>query len=168
MQVWCLLRSIKIDAEAPPQLPCVVARACVPPCARKRLVLGLKWMRTHGFSVEIYEAKGGYDSTYGVVAMKAGTSDCIGNDCMGRACYVEFKAKGCLSTVRPSQYKFLLRKINSGAFAVVTDCSNNLSSVYNIWAGLYDYGKFERAKEYLLSILPVPKQMKDDDKPLFD
>ena len=127
----------------------------------------LKWMREHGFNVDIIEAKGGYNNQYGVIAVKAGFSDCVGNDNFGRACFVEFKAKGRRSNVSEIQRQFLLSKISTNTFAVVTDCVEHLSNSYNIWCGLYDYGKYKRAREFLMSILPKSKTPEDDGKPLF-
>jgi len=128
----------------------------------------LKWMREHGFNVDIIEAKGGYNNTYGVIAVKAGFSDCVGNDNLGRGVYIEFKANGRRANVSEQQRQFLLSKIHTNAFAVVTDSVEHLSNCYGIWCGLYDFGKYKRCREFLLSILPKSKLPEDDGKPLFD
>ncbi len=126
----------------------------------------LKWMRGHGMNVDIIEAKGGYNNAYNVIPVKAGFSDCVGNDNLGRALYIEFKSKGNKNRLMEHQRQFLLNKIHTNSFAIVCDSVDHLSNSYNIWAGLYDYGKYERAREFLLSLLPKSK-IPDDDQPLF-
>lgn len=62
-----------------------------------------------------------------------GFPDFAGNDQNGIACYVEAKARGRVSTLRPAQLRFLLRKAQAGCFACCVDRPEVLFSLYLAW-----------------------------------
>lgn len=49
----------------------------------------------------------------------------------GIACFIEVKARGKRHTLRPSQWKFLMDRIEVGAFACCTDSAEMLESLYD-------------------------------------
>lgn len=127
-----------------------------------------QWFSMQGWDGNIYEAKGGYNNTYGIIAVVAGHPDWAGNDQMGRSCWVEFKAKGRISTLQYNQRLFLLRKIDTNCFAIVTDSVERLRDTYNVWSGIIGNRSFNRARKYLKDILPQPsKKYIDDGSELF-
>lgn len=118
----------------------------------------MKWLKDQGFSVQVYESKATQVNGRWVnQAMKAGNSDCMGSTPSGLFAAIEFKAPGKLKTYnRPKnqrQRDFINEKINSGAFACVTDSVERLSTIYSQWEILLDTNKDE-AKNYLISMLP--------------
>ena len=123
----------------------------------------VRWLMMNNFTGHIYEAKGGYNNTYGIIAVIRGHSDWAGCDEMGRAVYVEFKAKGKLSTLREHQRNFLIDKIESNAFAVCVDSMDILSRIYSVWNGLVSDRHFERARKFLMDSLPKQKVSIDQD-----
>ena len=90
-----------------------------------------------GFDVSVIESKATYSKNLERYTKSksapVGISDIVGNDDRGMAVYVELKAKGKLSTLRPAQKIFLLRKIQSGCFAVVVDSADLLFDLYSQW-----------------------------------
>lgn len=126
----------------------------------------LVWMRTQGWDVAIYESKATWNKSaqrYTNTALKAGTSDCMGTTGEGVAVYIEFKAKGKLSTFSNEknlrQQDFLISKINHGAFACVVDSVQLLSAYYIQWAQrrMTDVAS---AKIFLVEQLPRSKKEK--------
>lgn len=118
----------------------------------------LEWMRANQFDVQIVEAKAVFNPKRGRFisqAVRAGTVDCIGNDPNGFAVFVEFKAPGRLSTLRAAQKEFLLKKIQKGAFACVTDSAPRLAEIYRQWIYLKSACETEKAKLFLGEQLPV-------------
>lgn len=79
-----------------------------------------------------------------------GMPDLIGNDQNGIAVFIELKARGKLSTLRPKQRLFLERKIRMGCFAVVLDNANSLTDYYLSFLKL----KAEERTNFLFSLLP--------------
>lgn len=127
----------------------------------------LAWLRQHGFSVNIFEAKATYNPKADLwlqQSMRSGVVDCIGVDPEGLAVFIEFKAPKRLSTLRDNQRKFLIEKINSGAFASVVDSVDRLKRVYSQWQW-YRSIDINDAKDFLLSEMPSPIISKND--PLF-
>lgn len=129
----------------------------------------LEWMRSGGWSVQIFEAKATFDPKRGVwrqQAMRAGVCDCMGNDKDGQSVVIEFKAKGKLSSFnRPGNYKqrqFITDKINTNSFACVVDSKERLEQIYTKWRELRAQGL--DAKAYLISMLPItnPKTANED------
>jgi hypothetical protein len=134
----------------------------------------LKWMRDKSWSVEIYEAKAVWSASaqsWVQKGMKAGTCDCMGSTDEGISVAVEFKAKGKLSTFNKTgnflQRKFIVDKINSQAFACVTDSADRLETIYNRWNKIRADDK-GAAKLYLISMLPEDKKSGLEDDALFD
>jgi hypothetical protein len=80
--------------------------------------------------------------------------DLIGDDDMGRVIYLEAKAPGKRSTLKPHQYDFLKRKIERGCFACCSDNPKHFRRLYEAWL---DLDRLARAR-YLLEDLPVPPE----------
>lgn len=129
----------------------------------------LALMRSWGWSVEIYESKATYDpkrDIYRQQAMKSGTADCMGSTDEGISAIVEFKAPKKLTTLSDIQREFLVEKIGSNCFAIVTDSAERLQKIYRHWQFLRRSGNFHALKEYLLSELPK-KRERPEDRELF-
>lgn len=96
----------------------------------------LDWGKKYGFSLDVIEASG-FDRVKMAMVhdtkIDPGYSDLSGNDRMGLSCYIECKAKGRRSQLKDHQREFLIRKINSGAFACVTDSVDFLHNLYHQW-----------------------------------
>ncbi len=121
--------------------------------------------------MQILEAKATFDPKIGrwrQQAMKQGTLDCIGSTNEGIGAYIEFKAPGALSTLRPAQRDFILEKINANAFSCVTDSPQRLELIYNRWLYYRRKNDLERAKGVLINALPPLRKTRLDNKPLFD
>lgn len=134
----------------------------------------LEWMRRRGWDVNIFEAKSTFDpqrGRYVAQSMKAGTADCMGNMPDGVAVVVEFKAPGKLGTfAHPKngrQQEFLRRKIESGAFACVTDSVERLEHVFNGWFAFRSIDCLDISKQYLFSKLPR-RTLAQEEAKLFD
>jgi hypothetical protein len=118
----------------------------------------INWMRSRGWSVDVYEAKATFDprsGSYRQQAMKAGTTDCMGCDNVGNSVVIEFKAPGRRSSFNSEkrflQKKFLLEKLNLGCFAVVVDDVLELERIYFHWLSL---ASREARIAYLMGELP--------------
>jgi len=118
------------------------------------------WMRAMKWDVEVYEAKATYDPRAGCYrnqAMKAGTTDCMGTLPNGLSVIVEFKAPGKLATFNQDrnhkQKEFVIKKINTNAFAVVVDSVERLKELYYEWAVIKEV-KPSTAIDFLLKALP--------------
>lgn len=125
-----------------------------------------KTLNEWGWSVDIVESKAVYSEAAGAYLhgkTRPGFSDIVGNDCNGFAVYIEVKAKGKRSTVRPDQYKFLTEKINTNAFAIVADSIEYISNAHDVWST-------SRDKNFLLDELPKlqPRWAERDKDPVFD
>jgi hypothetical protein len=123
----------------------------------------LLWMRSQGWDVSIYESKATYNPAAGRYissSMRAGTADCMGTTNQGIAVFIEFKAKGKLSTFGNSrnfrQQEFLISKINHGAFSCVVDSVDILKAYYIQWMKIRDENT-EAAKQFLFINLPKIK-----------
>lgn len=121
----------------------------------------IAFMRSIGWSIDIYEAKATWNPEQQIwknQGMKSGTVDCIGCTNNGHSVFVEFKAKGKLSTFnRDENYKqrnFLIDKINHGAFGCVVDCKDLLAEIYLKWIVYHKSGQQQDAINFLLSSLP--------------
>lgn len=126
----------------------------------------LAWMRFMGWDVAIYESKATFNphkQRYVSASMRAGNSDCMGITSEGFAVYVEFKAKGKLSTFANEknlrQQDFLISKINHGAFACVVDCVSLLEAYYIQWMQRRTID-VASAKMFLVEQLPRSKKEK--------
>lgn len=132
----------------------------------------LEWMRTQGWSVNIFEAKATFDprrQRYISQSMKAGTCDCMGNTSEGVSVAVEFKAPGAISSFnspkRIKQKQFIINKILTNCFACVVDSVEKLETIYKQWQFLRADG--EAARSYLLKALPKVSEKNVQDT-LFD
>jgi hypothetical protein len=135
----------------------------------------LDWMRSRGWSVQIFEAKATWSPEAGRFiqqSMRAGTCDCLGNTDEGIGCAVEFKAPGALSTFnsekRHLQREFIIQKIKTNCFACVVDSVERLELIYTEWLKIKSEDR-EKSREYLISMLPQ-KSLKTrlKDERLFD
>jgi hypothetical protein len=118
----------------------------------------LSWMRSRGWSIEIYEAKATQTSRgWRNQAMKAGTCDCMGATKEGQSVAIEFKAPGRLSSFnspgRMRQKLFILKKISSNCFACVVDSVERLETIYLGWCKAR-VESVDLARAYLMKELP--------------
>jgi hypothetical protein len=83
-----------------------------------------------------------------------GFADCVGvHGPTGIAVFIEFKAPGRTSTLRPAQKHFLREKIKFNGFACVVDSVERLDMIFRE----FDTARREsfcRAQEYLNSVIP--------------
>ena len=121
-------------------------------------------LKSIGWSVDIVEAKGVFNESAGQYAhgkTRPGFSDICGCMPNGIACYIEVKAPGKRSTMRPDQEHFLVEKISTNAFAIVADSVEYVMRVFNEWQSA------DNKKAYLLhelpSLAPRFKKMKNED-----
>jgi len=123
----------------------------------------LKWMRSKGWHAHIYESKAVWNASAGKYLapgnLPDGHSDCAGiTNFRGVGHYVEFKAKGKLSTFNLAknndQRDFLIEKIHMKCFAVVVDSMEQLATFWFKWTRVrVDLGE-GAAVAYLLDSLP--------------
>lgn len=126
----------------------------------------LNWCRSKGWSVSVVESKAVFSKSAGRFLSgqaKAGFADVVGVHPSGLFVAIELKAPGRLNTLREAQYKYLSDIISKNGFAVVVD-SSELLNKYNDEFSKLDG---EKRKEYLMSILPVPKEIKEDTDKIF-
>jgi hypothetical protein len=90
-----------------------------------------------GLDVDVIESKATYSKNLERYtkskAAPVGMADLVGNDANGVAVFIELKAPGKVENLRPEQRAFLLRKIQSGCFAVAVDDPELLFSLYVRW-----------------------------------
>lgn len=102
-----------------------------------RFLLELKnYLTAKGWDMTIIEAKANYSEASGRYtsgAVAAGYPDLSGNMPDGTAVYIEVKAPGKRSTIRPAQREFLLRKIKTNCFAICCDSIEYFERVYGEW-----------------------------------
>lgn len=121
----------------------------------------MKWLRDNGFSVDIVEAKAVYSRSAGMYLngqTTAGMTDCVGCTPIGTACFIEFKAKDRICTLKEHQREFIRQKILLGAFSTCVDSVERLSNVYMKWQML---GEREQKIAFLLSLLPKQKSLEE-------
>jgi len=114
----------------------------------------LEWCRSCGWDVNVIEAKSTWNERAGRYISQSvtpGYPDISGNTDVGLSIYIELKAPGKRSTLRPEQYSFLLRKINTGCFAVCVDSASYLETIWKAYNNCYN------RREFLKSILHEPK-----------
>lgn len=121
----------------------------------------LNHLKDIGFSIDVVEAKGVYSEDaqrYIHGKTRPGFSDFVGNDPSGHSVYIEVKAPGKRSTLRPEQREFLIEKISTNAFAIVCDSVEYFTSTYANWR------QANNKKAYLLKELPdlAPRWAKED------
>jgi len=119
----------------------------------------MAWMKSQGFSMDVVEAST-YDSKTGGwinQRVKSGVVDSFGNTADGLAVYVEFKAKGRLSTLRDNQRSFLVKKIAKNCFACVVDSAERLDNLYDKWLSFRKKNAKTLCKKILMDALPVKR-----------
>lgn len=133
------------------------------------------WMRSRGWSVNIFEAKANWNPEAGAwvqQGMKAGTCDCMGSTDNGVAIAIEFKAPGRLSTFnsekRYLQRKFIVDKINANNFACVVDSVDRLENIHKRWSEILAGSGGNMARAYLISMLPPMSETRLKDDKIFD
>lgn len=112
------------------------------------------WMDIKGWSMHVVESKATFNPTVGRYLTSnavPGMSDLIGNTPQGIAAFVELKAPGKRSTIRPAQRKFIEEKIKTNAFAVIIDSVALLEEIYFYWSQLHS---FAERQLYLTRCLP--------------
>jgi hypothetical protein len=127
----------------------------------------IKWMRAQGWDAHTIESKAQWDKDQEIYRAKAapvGFSDCVGCLPNGCAVFVEFKAKGKLSTLKDHQRIFLEGKINKNCFACCVDSVDQLEKTYKGWRDLKNRGQHVDARQFLLELLPKKRV---DSQPLF-
>lgn len=129
-----------------------------------------KYQQADWFDVHVIEAKANYSEKTGRYmhgAVAPGHPDMAGNDKFGNALFIEIKAKGKLSTIRPDQYFFIVRKIELNCFAVCVDSLEMFKSLYKTWLST----ESSQRSQLLLSHLKPNKKLReiiaDDLEPLF-
>lgn len=114
----------------------------------------LIWLRQHGFSVHAVESKAVFSQKLGRYMNSQavpGFADIAGACPNGIGCFIELKAPGRRSTLRPAQRKFLLEKVNLGCFAVVIDSAEDLAKT---WTDFSKLTGIETKRAYLSGLLP--------------
>lgn len=113
------------------------------------------YLISQNIDYDVIEAKSTFSEatmTYTSQAVVPGYPDISGNFSNGLAVYIEVKAPGKRRTLRPDQREFLIRKINSNAFASVTDSVEHLDDLIKRFKISKD------RKELLLKDLPKPSK----------
>lgn len=122
----------------------------------------MNWFNTNGFSMNVVESKAVFNQSAGRYLTGqtiTGFLDSAGCTPSGYGCFVEFKAKKKLSTLRQRQRIFMREKILKGCFSCVVDGAELLQENYQAWNVL---GKEDRVG-YLLSIIPKQRLKVDLD-----
>lgn len=111
-----------------------------------------KWAKENGLSLNTVESKIMFSAGGGSIRSQTdvGISDLVGCDKNGFAVYIEAKAPGSRSNVRPAQCLFLIEKIRKNCFAIVADSAAYCDTHYKIWLSL----GIEERKNYLRELLP--------------
>jgi hypothetical protein len=122
------------------------------------------WAFRNNFWIHRIESKATFSQKIGRYTNRTpapkGFPDVCGLGPNGEAVYIELKAKGKLSTIRPEQHRFLSKAISMGAFAVCIDDDKNLDVYYTTWVALMKAWNYSDAKDYLLNKLPLSKREK--------
>jgi hypothetical protein len=118
----------------------------------------MSWLHQNGFSCNVVESKAVYSQKAGRYISGqtvAGMSDIVGVDPVGRACFIELKAKGKRNNLAMSQYVFLQAKIEKHAFGVVVDSADLLEKYYKSFCSFIKDADHNGARNYLREILPT-------------
>ena len=120
-----------------------------------------KYLSGLGWDITIIEAKANYSEesgryTHGAVA--SGYPDLSGDMPGGLAVYIETKAPGKRSTIRPAQHAFLIRKISNGCFAICCDSIVYFDRVFSEWQA-----SGNRKALLLKELPPLAARYVDDD-----
>lgn len=129
----------------------------------------MAWMFSNGFNMNVVESKSTYSPTlqrFILSVIKAGVSDSFGNDKWGNAVFVEFKAKHCRAQLRPKQREFLVNKIETNCFALVTDNVFYLEACYRKWFTIREHS-FHSARVFLSEQLPKRRKLQSTEGDIF-
>lgn len=121
-----------------------------------------KWLEANGFSMSIVESRAVYNAEAGRFVdgqAEAGFPDSVGCCPDGTGAFVEFKAPGKRSTVRPGQYEFLKAKLELGCFAVVADSVESLANQWREYSHLRAMNR-QLAINFLRRQLPEPRVLR--------
>lgn len=115
----------------------------------------MAWAMLNGWSLSVLDSKalkinGKMRSNPGI---PVGCPDLVGNCPNGFAAYIELKRANADVICRVSQRNFLLRKIDSNAFACVVDSAEKLERLYSRWVALREISLNE-ARDSLREALP--------------
>lgn len=119
-------------------------------------------LKSLGWSMSIVEAKSVYNEQAGRYMngkTHPGYPDLSGNTPDGIAVFIEVKAPNKRSTIRPEQHEFLIEKIDTNCFAIVSDSVEYTIKAYKAW--MFSDIK----KSFLLHELPnlAPRYAKQDE-----
>jgi hypothetical protein len=117
----------------------------------------MSWLNINGFSCDVIESKAVFSQKakrYLRGQTTKGMSDIVGSDPIGRAVFIELKAKGKRTNISLEQYTFLMRKIDCYAFAVVVDNSTLLSLYYDKYCMFMKNYQHQEARNYLREVMP--------------
>lgn len=126
----------------------------------------LNWCRLAGWSVDVVESKAVWSRSakrFLKGQTRAGFADIVGITDDGLFVAIELKAPGRRGTIRQSQYDYLSGIICKNGFAVVVDSAELLQT----YSAKFQSLQGEKRKGYLLSILPIPREMEVDSTPIF-
>ena len=129
----------------------------------------LTWLNINGFSADVIDSKATYSSAAGRYMNSmapVGFLDIVATDPIGRACYIELKAKGKRNNVSIGQYVFAMQKIDHFAFVVVVDSASSLEYYYKAYCEYIKIGDFKGSMAFLKSIMPTNSTIAELDKPL--
>lgn len=123
-----------------------------------------EWFKLNGFDIDIIEAKATFnpsDMSYTGISASFGMSDCVGNSNRGHAVFIELKAPGRRigSALREKQRSFLIRKINTGCFAIVAD---SIEYIDKTWKHFQSLPTMNERISFLLNELPQHKPRQVD------
>lgn len=113
-----------------------------------------QWCYAQGWQVQRIESKNTFNPKAGrwiSSPTTPGTPDIIGTLPSGVFVAIEVKAPGKLKTLRDNQREFILQKISSNAFCIVTDSVARLEKIYNHWRTL---SSLTEKREFLLTQMP--------------
>lgn len=116
----------------------------------------VSYLIRHGFDIDVVESKAVFSQKmrrYLHSQATPGMSDLVGNDMNGHACFIELKAPKKIKTLRDNQRRFLIKKIESNAFACVVDSIDLFCKLYSQWVTLRKECEL-KAKQFLIESLP--------------
>ena len=119
--------------------------------------LCMDWLQRNGFDCCVVEAKASFSEKtqrYTSQSVAPGFPDICGNTVDGIAVWIELKAPGRRSTIRPKQAEFLERKIKMKCFAVCVDTPERLDHYWKAWNSHIRAGQNALAVKFLLDALP--------------
>lgn len=111
------------------------------------------WCEKQKWSVHRVESKAVYSRAAGRYLRgqaASGFPDLVGNTGHGQGVFIEVKAKGKRSTIKPHQVIFLKEKIKTGCFAICADSAVCINNMWTIYCSLNN----DMRKKYLLDNLP--------------